>query len=92
MEEIAAKRVPDKEQLDIKFNDSITLTSFDRVQRVARIHGDNVWRMDKDPSDRLRVRMTLEITGILRRADLDRFAQAMTKTAAFEFEDGGGGQ
>ncbi len=91
MEETPVKAELDQNQIEIKFQDPIAVRSFDRVQRFARIHPDKVWRMDKDPSDRLRVRMTLEITGILRRADLDRFAQAMTKTAAFEFEDGGGG-
>ncbi len=65
--------------------------TFDKVKRIARKHPDSVWRLDKDPSDRLNVRMTIEISGKLRRADLDRFTQAMSKTISFEFEDGGNG-
>ncbi len=61
---------------------------FDDVQRRSIKHADKVWRLVKDPSDRLNVKMTIEITGSIRRADIDRFAQAMAKTAAFEFEDG----
>jgi hypothetical protein len=68
-----------------------TPTTFDKEIRIARKHPDNVWRLDKSPSARLNVRMTIEISGKLRRADLDRFAQAMSKTISFEFEDGGNG-
>jgi hypothetical protein len=53
---------------------------------------DNIRRIEKLPDDQLNVRVIIEITGNLRRADLDRFAQSMSKTVAFEFEDGGGGQ
>lgn len=52
---------------------------------------DNVPRIEKLPDDQMKVRVIIEITGNLRRADLDRFTQSMSKTVAFEFEDGGGG-
>lgn len=66
-------------------------TKFDPEPRIARLGPDKVWRLDKHSSDRLKVRFTVEITGNLRRADLERFAQALGATAALEFEDGGGG-
>ena len=53
---------------------------------------DNILRTEKLPDDQMNVRVIIEITGNLRRADLDRFTQSMSKTVAFEFEDGGGGQ
>ena len=52
---------------------------------------DGVQRLEKLPSDRLQVRITIEISGAIRRADLDRFAQTMSKSVAFEFENGGNG-
>src|SRR5574342_270346 len=52
---------------------------------------DNIRRTEKLPDDQLNVRVIIEITGKLRRVDLDRFSQSMSKTVAFEFEDGGGG-
>ncbi len=64
---------------------------FDAQEREVKKEADGVWRMEKTPSDRLQVRVVIEITGKLRRADLDRFTQAMSKTVSFEFEDGGGG-
>jgi len=76
-----------------------------RVNRVDHeIHGftkggnkilrgpDKIRRTEKLPDDQMNVRVIIEITGNLRRADLDRFTQSMSKTVAFEFEDGGGGQ
>ncbi|MBI4537629.1 MAG: hypothetical protein HY712_06700 [candidate division NC10 bacterium] len=58
-----------------------------RVLRGA----DGIDRLEKTPHDRLSVKVTIEISGKLRRADLDRFAQSMSKTVSFEFEDGGNG-
>jgi len=52
---------------------------------------DGVQRLEKLASDRLQVRITIELSGAIRRADLDRFAQTMSKTVAFEFENGGNG-
>jgi hypothetical protein len=52
---------------------------------------DGVQRLEKLPSDRLQVRITIELSGAIRRADLDRFAQTMSKSVAFEFENGGNG-
>ncbi len=52
---------------------------------------DGVQRLEKLPDDRLSVKMIIEIQGRLRRADLDRFTQSMSKTVSFEFEDGGNG-
>ena len=52
---------------------------------------DGVERLEKLPDDRLSVKVVIEIQGKLRRADLDRFTQSMSKTVSFEFEDGGNG-
>jgi hypothetical protein len=65
-------------------------TYWDKKPRVLQ-GDDGVQRLEKLSSDRLQVRVTIEISGALRRADLDRFAQTMSKTVAFEFEDGGNG-
>jgi len=52
---------------------------------------DGVERLEKRPDDRLSVKVVIELQGKLRRADLDRFTQSMSKTVTFEFEDGGNG-
>ncbi len=79
-----------KEKKAIELVNERGARQYDDVQRKSIKHADNVWRLVKDPSDRLNVKMTIEITGSIRRGDLDRFTQAMAKTAAFEFEDGCG--
>lgn len=66
-------------------------SEYDGVRRAVYMHDDHVARLVKTPSDRLEVTITVQIKGKIRRADLDRFTQTMGKTAAFEFENGGGG-
>ncbi len=63
-----------------------------RTREALVLEGpDGVERLEKLPDDRLSVKVIIEIQGKLRRADLDRFTQSMSKTVSFEFEDGGNG-
>ncbi len=63
-----------------------------RTRETLVLEGpDGVERLEKLPDDRLSVKVIIEIQGKLRRADLDRFTQSMSKTVSFEFEDGGNG-
>ena len=63
-----------------------------RTREALVLEGpDGVERLEKLPEDRLSVKVIIEIQGKLRRADLDRFTQSMSKTVSFEFEDGGNG-
>lgn len=69
-----------------------TVEDFSKNGNLILKGPDNIRRTEKLPDDQLNVRVIIEITGSLRRVDLDRFTQSMSKTVAFEFEDGGGGQ
>jgi len=64
---------------------------YDDVARRVLKGPDGVQRLEKTPHDRLSVKVVIEISGKLRRADLDRFAQSMSKAVSLEFEDGGNG-
>ncbi|HSB69439.1 MAG TPA: hypothetical protein VLT62_08920 [Candidatus Methylomirabilis sp.] len=65
---------------------------YDDIQRkVFESAHDRIQRLEKTASDRMSVRVVIEFTGKIRRGDLDRFAQMITKTASLEFEDGGNG-
>ncbi len=72
-------------------NEEHTIEGFTKGGNALLRGTDGVLRMEKMQDDRLNVRVVIEFTGNLRRADIDRFTQAMSKTVAFEFENGGGG-